>query len=77
MGASNPNVEAVRMKMDKQACFFVRAADEEPICGLHKEQLSIESNHGNLDPREGLLCGRCPVSHLLLCEESAKGSKAA
>ena len=55
--------------MEKDGCFFVRSADEEPICGLHKVQLSLESEHGNLDPKDGLLRGRCPVSGLLLFEK--------
>ena len=65
------------MTMDTQDCFFIRSADNEPICGFHKEQLSIEADHGNLDPREGLLCGRCPVSGALLCEQRIASDKAA
>jgi hypothetical protein len=55
--------------MDREECFFVRSADEEPICGLHKAQLSLVSEHGNLDPKEGLLRGRCPISGVLLLEK--------
>jgi len=61
--------------MEKEECFFVRSADEEPICGLHKVQLSLESEHGNLDPEDGLLRGRCPISGALLAEKERVAQK--
>jgi hypothetical protein len=63
--------------MEAKECFFVRSADEEPICGLHKAQLSIESEHGNLDPKDGLLRGRCPVSGALLFEKEPSAQERA
>ena len=54
----------------QHTCFFARAADNEPICGLHREQLSLKSEHGNLDPQDGLLSGKCPVSGIVVREQS-------
>ena len=50
-------------------CSFARAADNTPLCPLHKQQLSIESEHGDLNP-PGVshLRGRCPVSGQLVVE---------
>jgi hypothetical protein len=57
--------------MDEK-CSFARAEDNTPICPLHKHQLSIESEHGDLKP-PGVshLKGRCPVSGQLVFEDDS------
>lgn len=50
-------------------CGFERAGDNMPICSLHRQQLTVESEHGDLNP-PGVshLRGRCPVSGELVFE---------
>jgi hypothetical protein len=55
-------------------CRFARAADNTPICPIHKHQLTIESEHGDLEPPGvSRLRGRCPVSGQLVVEEEILG----
>lgn len=50
-------------------CSFARAADNMPICPVHEQQLSIESEHGDLNPAGvSHLRGRCPISGQLVVE---------
>jgi hypothetical protein len=58
--------------MTEVNCSFARAGDNTPICPLHKHQLTLESEHGNLKP-PGVspLRGRCPVSGQLVVEGQA------
>jgi len=55
--------------MGDETCSFARAGDNTPICPLHRHQLTIESEHGNLNP-PGVshLRGRCPVSGQVVVE---------
>lgn len=56
--------------MTDRPCTFARAADNTPICPVHKQQLTLESKHGNLKPEAGNpLKGRCPVSGQLVVEK--------
>jgi hypothetical protein len=55
--------------MPELKCGFARAADNTPICPIHKHQLTIESEHGDLEPPGARhLRGRCPVSGQLVVE---------
>lgn len=64
--------------MANQQCSFARAADNMPVCSVHKQQLTIESEHGDLNP-PGIshLRGRCPVSGDLVIEGESNAIRAA
>ena len=64
-------------EQQSSTCSFARAADNTPICPVHRHQLSIESEHGDLNP-PGVshLKGVCPVSGQLVVEGQSSTEQA-